>query len=146
MRLHTDILTMDQLTTILADMGGIYGDDRAPIGIGRLTEHGSRTHERAFELQLSGNSIAGGAYGTATFTTATWDEWGRVLAVLYKIDRDLICGRVNAPIYDSAWDFHSHTQRRFIAGAPTDPCLRHKWSVSPWYAACTKCSAEKVWG
>lgn len=65
MRIHTS-LTADQVRLMLDDMPG--------VDFHRLSEHGSRTHARAFEVILSSTSNHRGFH--SDYTSATWDEWG----------------------------------------------------------------------
>jgi hypothetical protein len=60
-----------------------------------------------------------------------WDEWGIVLAELYRRDPDLVCGSVKHPTYANAEDYHWQTGDRFQPqpdGAPADITLHtHRW-------------------
>ncbi|QXN74011.1 hypothetical protein SEA_BLAB_85 [Microbacterium phage Blab] len=120
MRIHTNVITNE------AD---IYDALRGQITLGRiashvsfktLDEHGSRTHQTAFEIQLqaevrdngrrTGNS---GSYGAMQSEVdgyaATYDEWGWLLAALYGIDSNMVVGSPNMPLYANAVAFHRKT-------------------------------------
>lgn len=137
MRLHTDVLTREQIETIVAETG------QGIIGIGGLTEHRSRTADHAFELRLSGTSITGGAYGTASYTTATWDEWGIILDKLYRIDPNMVVGpSFERAIYEDRRHFQRVTYWRYDTLTLEERCPRHKWD---WYMGdgeCVKCGAQ----
>lgn len=97
--------------------------------LGRIASHvtfktmerrGSRSHRFAFEIQLeaavrdngrrAGNS---GSYGSmrpdVDGYAATYDEWGWLLAALYKLDSMMVVGTVKYPVYRHAIDFHIQT-------------------------------------
>jgi hypothetical protein len=123
MRIHTS-----------AAYGAIYAAAREARVIVRATEHGSRTHARAFEVQLSdgaGNAWRNsGQYGAATWdgNAATWDEWGIFLAHLYGADPGArVGGSLKRPIYADADDFHRVTCDRYRTLTPALQHKRHKW-------------------
>lgn len=141
MRLHTDLLTESYIRDAISRIGALDRKHQ-PVAIGGLTTHGSRTKAKAFELQISGSSVTGGQYGSADFRTATWDEWGTVLGLLYAIDPEMIVGSPGKPVYENRYDFNLATFWRFYQGKPDDPCLRHKWNHER-PSACVRCSAER---
>jgi hypothetical protein len=89
-----------------------------------LTEHGSRTHERAFNVKLwsqnrttiSGatrrrpNPGTGNRFGGMGAYAATFDEWGYFLAALFEADPH---ARVVHAYSDRA-DFHERTNRAYL--------------------------------
>lgn len=100
----------------------------AGVALAGLTEHGSRTHARAFEVRLSGSGNYGGQYGTLDHKNATWDEWGIFLAAVYEADADARCGGSAArPIYANADDYHWQTGERFLTLTPGEQHKRHRW-------------------
>jgi len=143
MRLHTNVLHESTIYDMVKGWGRNPLPGKADITVGALTVHGSRTHARAFELQLAGNGISGGAYGGLNFTTATWDEYGIILAKLFMIDPNMRVGGAKNPVYEDAGDFHQITCQRYRDLTPEKACLRHRWEWG-WggYACCKKCGAE----
>lgn len=87
----------------------------ADVVFERVTLHGSRTHERAVDVILSGdsphaiNSGRSGSWGDAP-RAASWDQWGIFLAVIFEADPTAKAGR-----YANAEDFHHKTAWRFDA-------------------------------
>ena len=119
MRLHTDKLSITDLYNALKaeqDAGRIA----KTVGFKILTQHGSRSHATAFEVQLDsydrvqgdgrkrGNS---GSFGSADdgYYAATYDEWGWLIAALYKIDSNAVWGTVKYPQYMDRYDFNDKT-------------------------------------
>jgi len=158
MRIHTNA-TAEAI--YVADLPGVSAT---------ITEHRSQTHARAFELQLSGNGKYGSQYGNSDFKSATWDEWGVVMARIFAIDPSTrMGGSAKRPIYADAEDFRWQTNGRFggwgevwlgsgpapfIAkpGLPEDTHPMHRWNFTGYSAAgsysvaeCKKCSALKRW-
>lgn len=139
MRIHTDHLTLSNLYSREMYEWGVYI---------HVTEHGSRSHVRAFEVSLEGNgyrkntgtSGAGDEYG------ATWDEWGVFLARLFDLDKDMVCGSVKNPVYNGVDDFDRQTDYRFVLGQmPEDTHRRHNWKFERvGVFACTKCTARRA--
>lgn len=86
----------------------------------KYTEHGSRTHKHAYEVNLEGYGkrhtrwANDGKYGRADWKAATRDDWGWFLSALYDIDRDMRAGgsRDN-PVYEDRGDFHVKTHNRY---------------------------------
>ena len=140
MRIHTSANYAQMLRT-LRGLSGVYFDV--------LTEHGSRTHPRAFEVRLEGNGhrMNTGTHGAGYSRAATWDEWGVFFGRLYEIDPEARCWAY----YDAA-DFHERTSHRFTDGMPKDTHKRHTWrSVDVCTGAvvrrCTTCTAvQRVGG
>src|SRR4029077_18315109 len=95
-----------------------------------LDTRGSRSHERALEVQLesldrvpgdgrrAGNS---GSYGAMQAEwdgyAATHDEWGWLLAALYRQDAAMVAGTVKHPTYADSADFHERTALTYSLGA-----------------------------
>lgn len=124
MRLHSDTLTTKDLYKAVAD---------GPVWFATLTEHKSRTHERAFEVKLAGSGTHSnsGYYGADTrIPAATWDEWGIFLSRLYDIDLDMVVGTVKRPVYADCASFDLSTNDRFSNGQLTwadQHAPRHTW-------------------
>jgi hypothetical protein len=154
MRIHT-AATQQDIYRATADLPGVYAE---------ITEHGSRTHAHAFELALEGNGSHASQWGTRDTQSATWDEWGVVMARIFAIDPDTrMGGSVKRPTYRDEEDFTWQTNGRFgawdvtadgfVAGpmpADTHPVHRWDWQgldATKRYAVaqCKKCSALKRW-
>lgn len=140
MRIHTDELTMGSFFKATGDLPGVYLT---------ITEHGSRSHARAFEVSLEGNGYRKntGKYGAGDEFGATWDEWGVFLSRIFDLDPRALAGSAKYPAYDGRNDFHIKTADRFESLLmPTDTHKRHTWryagpGTGVW--RCVKCSAEK---
>lgn len=135
MRIHTDRLTVNDIRDALVaeqSKGRIAGH----VSFKQLTRNGSRSHAQSYEVQLearyrdnghrAGNS---GSYGAMRPEydgfAATYDEWGWLLAALYRIDPDFIVGTAKYPIYSGAEQFHERTfltydPERLIAAIEAD--------------------------
>jgi hypothetical protein len=114
-----------------------------------VSEHRSRTHKRAFEVHLTGESKRrpnGGSYGAGTGYAATWDQWGVFLAHIFEVDSESKCRA-----YADSGDFYDRTNYRFEGEWPTDAHGDHKFvpQGNVWgdrcEAHCSKCSAVQVW-
>lgn len=68
-----------------------------------------------------GNS---GSYGGGDAYAATYDEWGFLLAALYRAGEHLVVGSVKNPIYDGADHFHHLTGHTYDLDYP-DVVERH---------------------
>lgn len=132
MRLQTNVLTAKDLwqaASLILDVDA------------EMVQHGSRSHARSFTFKLSGdgpgvarrhgNSGQYGAVGYEDGYALMWDEWGIVLADLYRRDPDLVCGSVKHPTYADAADYHWQTGDRFQPqpdGTPADIEFHtHRW-------------------
>lgn len=118
MRIHTNVLTPKVIRTILSRHPNLP----TSVAAWRLTEHGSRCRDRAYEVRLgadSGQDIygktrrpsMGGGYNPAigweedyTEKALTWAEWGFFLADLFAIDSGARAGT-----YDGEDDFYNQT-------------------------------------
>lgn len=154
MRIHTS-LTYRQMWEAAKASG-------APVDLETVTEYGSRTHERAFEVTLSGTGGRPntGRYGAGgNYQTATWDEWGAFLGALYDADINARCGgSVKYPVYRDAEHYHFKTGSRFqprmvgsaVSYLPADTHPRHQWDYQGSWGdhgrggfTCTKCTATR---
>ena len=121
MRIHTDRLTYGDIMGALMseqDAGRIARTVRFKV----LSEHGSKSKERAFEVQLesvdkaegdgrrAGNS---GSYGAMSAEydgyAATFDEWGWLLSAMYRKDIWMVCGSAANPVYEDMDHFNERT-------------------------------------
>lgn len=141
MRLHTNVLTWKDILSATAKIPGVYAN---------YSEHGSRTHARAFEVRLEGNGYARntGTSGADGYETgATWDEWGAFMAALYTIDPDAVWGSVKHPTYVDREDFLYRTDWRFDPWGrlPQDTHKRHVWRFDgiPREQSCSRCEAVR---
>ena len=136
MRLHTNSLDALDTAALTANLPGV---------VLSYSRHGSRSHRYAYELTLTGNHYMRSPREEGC-TTATWDEWGTVIARIYGLDTEAVFGTVKHPIYSDLADFHTRTDLRFSRdGLPSDTHARHKWEYqAPHEFACKKCSARKV--
>jgi hypothetical protein len=140
MRIHTSATMAD------VQMAGAV----ARVTFTVLTEHRSRSRDRAFEVILSGESRRRQNGGSEY--AATWDQWGVFLARLFTVDPRMHCWA-----YRDAEDFARKTDGRF--GFPreyaADGVLERKFMTTGWPEdahgdhswngrTCRKCSAEMV--
>ena len=131
MRLHTSATE--------ADVRAAAKVARATLA--RLSEHGSRSREHAFEVTLTGESSRwpNGGRTTDRGKAATWDQWGVFLAALYAIDPQMTCWA-----YSGAYEFHVRTAERFANGWPDDAHGDHSWVWGSGRGQCRRCSAQQV--
>lgn len=124
MRIHSNVLQFTDIRRAHDGLAGVYAT---------VSQHGSRSHARSFEVSLEGNGYARntGRYGAdqSGDSAATWDEWGVFLGRLYVLDPEMIVGTPKNPIYSGAEHFNWSTGNRF---APT-ATLRHDDSLSVAY-------------
>lgn len=112
----------------------------ARVTFERCTLHGSRTHDHAFDVILSGNSGRRANFG-GDWEAATWDQWGIFLARIFADDPQAKCWA-----YTDADDFHWQTDGRFRTLTLTEQCPNHKWvSAVPYEQECRKCGAVRRW-
>lgn len=141
MRLHTS-LTADDIhrALIRAKAAGHVTSD---VGFDPIVAHNSRSHPRAYEVQLGasngGNLPADytNQYGKRQKTrcvrnakdttyrfSATWHEWGWFMSEIYRLDSSALWGAgPRSAVYGSESDFHFKTHGLFSerpnAGGPT---------------------------
>lgn len=122
MKLHTNSLTEQDIRDALKtekESGRIAPTVTFKI----LDPKGSRSHLRAFEVQLeSWDYVQGdgrrrgndGAYGAMQEAwAATYDEWGWLLAALYRVDHNMVCGSVKNPVYADVIDYNWKTAETY---------------------------------
>ena len=135
MRIHTDRITeLDiHVATNAAGMRDVFAD---------VTQRGSRSRERSFDVKLTGNSTRKTNPGWANGEreqAATWDEWGMFIHALYQIDPEAVIGQ-----YADFEVFQTSTGHRF--DSLTAPYSHgeggHRWIVStPGVQECVSCDA-----
>lgn len=143
MRIHTNLITGVDIYAATHNLPGVTVT---------ATEHGSRSHARAFEVRLEGNGSHrnSGRYGADTAEqAATWDEWGAFLSALYEIDPNALWGSQKHPVYRDRAHYHYLTNWRFIEDVdpgflPSDTHKRHNWQWDASGAQCSKCSARQM--
>jgi choline dehydrogenase-like flavoprotein len=136
MRIHSD--TLDGLE--LRKAANLAG-----VNFTRLSLHGSRKREAAFDVILTGDSPRRQNGGEDM--AATWDQWGIFLGALFATDADMV-----TPYYANAEHFHWVTGDRFKNfDRAEDHVKGHKWrfagdSVSGSYSVqeC-QCGAINRW-
>lgn len=147
MRIHTNELLWRDIRTAATTAG---------VTLLRDSEHKSRTHKRAFDVILSGNSPYRVHQGQnrrpdeeyfGDEKAASWDQWGIFLSLLFEADADL-----KTPYYASREEFHWRTSARFDRWDPeeTQEHRQHRWeyqgtSAGGQYAvsACKGCDAQQ---
>lgn len=139
MRLHTNVLTF----------GNVIDAARAADAACLLTERGSRSHQRSFDVKLRGESKRRPNFydGDGSYA-ATWDQWGVFFGYLYRLDPYMVAGSVKRPNYADNTDFGLKTFGRFRQpGFPADYHGDHvfRFAGVPMTQACTKCSARFTW-
>lgn len=112
MRIHSDTLTAIQIHSLVP----------VTAYVGKLSRHGSRKRDHAFEVNLGGSGKTGGQWGQQNGKAATWDEWGMFLAALYEADPEAV-----TPYYTDADDFHHVTGDRFRTLTPDEQHKQHRW-------------------
>lgn len=138
MRLHTDLIKIADVYAAAKNLPGVYIT---------VTEHRSRSRDRAFEISLEGNGYRKntGSYGASDVYGATWDEWGVVIARLYALDPDAFWGSAKYQVYQDQDDFNWQTAFRFEnhENLPEDTHKRHTWRPTGIVgkSECAKCSA-----
>jgi hypothetical protein len=113
---------------------------KAGAYITELSRHGSRTHDHAYEVKLSGES-SWRQMGNRDEYAASWDQWGIFLAELY--DRD---DSMTMRPWGDVDRFHNLTFSRFETLTREQTHRRHKWEFSgvARVSEC-KCGARVEW-
>lgn len=152
MRVHSDTLTIQAVRDALAHEQA-QGRIAPHVGFKVLTSHGSRSRARGIEIQLeaqvrdngrrAGNS---GSYGAMRPEydgyAATYDEWGWLLAALYRIDPRMLCGTPKTPVYADAGDFHHKTALSYDPRALV-PILDAPGGIDPYPIVIGKAATTK---
>ncbi len=131
MRIHSNTLHPSDFYKVVRDLPGVHVD---------VTKHGSRSHNVAYEVRVTGTSSRRTMAGDDQ--AATWDEWGVFFARIFNLDVHALAGSAKHPAYDGSKDFHRQTGHRFAALViPADTHQQHRWNHNGVTLACTKCSA-----
>jgi hypothetical protein len=99
MKIHTNTLTRRDFEHALPEGTWLYEC--------READFGSRTHDRAFQVRLSGSHKVA-LSGVVGVKAATYEEWGEFLARLFQFDPAAKCGN-----YKTAEDFNRQTNYAF---------------------------------
>jgi hypothetical protein len=130
MRIHTS-LAPDQVRAMITDLPGVYFE--------HFDVRGSRSHQRAIEVSLSGTAgrrTNSGSHGAGAYEAATWDEWGIFLGRVFRTDP-----AAKATYYDSGDDFKRKTGGRFGPDfTAADQHRKHRWEWCFGEAIC-ECGA-----
>lgn len=138
MRIHTNAIPNRLVIIDALKAEKESGRIASHVSFKTLCEHGSRSHTHAYEIQLeaamrdngrrAGNS---GSYGAMRPEydgyTATYDEWGWLLAALYRLDPDMQVGTGAYPVYadredfdfKTAWTYNPERWLEFVNEWPT---------------------------
>jgi len=93
----------------------------AGVGFSRLSEHGSRKRNGAWDVILHGDSPRNQNGGDEK--AATWDQWGMFLNTLFDLDPVMV-----TPYYADAEHFHWSTGNRYVNFDRADDHRKgHKW-------------------
>lgn len=132
MRIHVNNVTETDLRNILTGSDLLRG-----VKFLQLTPHVSRTHERAFEVRLTGSSHHRTMKGE--HEAATWDEWGVFINEVFNLDPTAKAGD-----YKTQIQFDQYTVFRFDEIRDrSEMCTQHKWGrFSFGYTHCVKCEAR----
>lgn len=121
MQIHTDTLAVGDIIRATDGLPDVHVD---------VTQHGSRSRARKFDVTLSAVPRKGrrprNSNRPAMFdAAATWDEWGVFLTRLFDTDPGMTVPRV----YEDPEHFHWMTGARFSNGGPTeqDRHDQHRW-------------------
>jgi len=120
MRIHSNHITANDVMVALVDEKRA-GRIAPTVRFKELAEHGSKSHARAIEVQLEstskvegdgrrvGNSGSYGAMGWENGYAATYDEWGWLIAALYRLDYWAVWGSAKNPVYADGDHFNERT-------------------------------------
>lgn len=134
MRIHT-ALTSEQITKFVP----------SGVSLHVFTEHGSRTHDHAFEIQLSGHGrqsrwVNSGTHGAGYVKAASWDEWGIFLGSLFRADPNARIPRV----YEDQDAFTYCTGNRYTRSfTVAHQHANHRWINWNYGSAECKCGAVR---
>ena len=138
MKLHSDILTRDDVTTAAR---------KADMILETFGQGGSRSRKNSFTVIASGNSTRNAM--SNEFKAATWDQWGVFLGILFDIDPLLHTGKHG---YEDAVDYHNKTDDRFSSARRDQIDVKskhnHKWiNAGAYYSECKSdfCTATVRW-
>ena len=141
MRIHADKLTSDNILQA-ARAAGVSLD---------LSIHGSRRRATGYNVTLYGNGRTGGRWGNtgtrgaSSEKSATWDEWGMFLELLFKADETVTVPGVYADHESFTWA----TGGRYTELTPKDQHVNHKWNfdgrnvTGSYFVQSCKCGAVR---
>ena len=131
MRIHSNALTSLDIYRATAALPGVHAE---------VMPCGSRSHDFAYEVRLTGTSTR--RTMDKRGQAATWDEWGAFIAAIYEVDPVAVFGSVKTPNYRDSNHFHAVTRYRFDANElPSDTHQQHRWEFDGSVDQCAKCSA-----
>lgn len=140
MKIHTNELDTTDIWSAIEDANRNLESEEGivPIFAERLEYAGSRSHEYAFDIVLSGDSSRNAMH--KEFKSATWDQWGEFIAGLYERESGILM-----PLYVSRKHFHYTTTGRFALGGNFEYHRKHKWTRTgggaPDMSQCSGCGA-----
>jgi hypothetical protein len=111
-RIHTDNLNHIGIGKAFAQVA-----DKAPsVTLVLQSEHGSRSHRRAYEIALRGHGVrhthrpnSGVTGAVSDEYAATYDDWGWLASAVYALDASAKVGP-----YKSRIHFHSVTNNAYL--------------------------------
>lgn len=136
MRIHADTLTYADLHTAA---------QRAQVEL-RVTRHGSRKRDHAFEVTLRGMSKRRPNFydGDGSYA-ATWDQWGVFLASLFEADYSITCAYVDAAQFDYRTNGRFDLDFSEPIPFPLDHDHVFRFAGIPYSQTCTRCGAVTRW-
>jgi hypothetical protein len=121
MRIHSDTLTTSDLTEA-ARLAGCQVES--------IALHRSTARDHAFEFIISGHGKYGGQFGQLSHASGSWDDYGIMLAELFRRDPRAIVGTPGRPTYDGVDDFHDSTAWRYVELTPAQAHHNHRRDYS----------------
>jgi hypothetical protein len=117
MRIHTDTLTPSDFSEAARVAG---------CQVITVTRHRSTARGHAFDFIVTGHGRHGGAYGGVDYAVGSWDDYGIMLAELFRRDPRAIVGTPGRPTYAGADDFHAETAYRYETLTPAEAHHAHR--------------------
>jgi hypothetical protein len=121
MRIHSDTLQYSDFHEAAA---------LADCQVQSITSHRSTAREYALEFIIAGHGRHGGAYGGVDYAVGSWDDYGIMLAELFRRDPRAVVGTPGRPTYDGADDFHDSTAWRYMELTPAQAHHNHRRDYS----------------
>lgn len=125
MKIHSDILTPQDILASVPDSCYLAPFDQPGFGRTRIGMVGSRSRENGFIVRLAGSSRY--HMRSLPHKSATWDEWGIFIAALYELDDDALIGH-----YGGHENFIADTKAAFERVSKWRPDLGIR---APWLAS-----------
>lgn len=138
MMIHTNTLTYSDIASAAST---------ADVILERCSQEGSRSHSHKWNVILSGNSTRTANFGH-DHKSATWDQWGVFLGILFDKDDSVSAGGKN--VYPDSQTFHDKTFNRFSEynreNIDVTSSHSHNWDYSgtPYQSVCN-CGAAVRW-